>query len=69
MSQGFIHVYDKIFFSKTARPIKAQFHIEPPWEGGKKVYINGPGHMTEMAVMPIYGKTLQKSSPLELIVL
>ena len=22
-------------------------------EGGKKVYINGPGHMTKMAAMPI----------------
>ena len=27
------------------------------------VYINGPGHMTKMATMPIYGKNLQKSSP------
>ena len=35
---------------------------------GKKIYINGPGHMTKMAVMPIYGKNLQKSST-ELIVL
>ena len=35
---------------------------------GKKVNINGPGHMTKMAVMPIYGKNLQKSST-ELIVL
>ena len=36
-----------------------------------KVYINGPGHMTKMAVMPIYGKNLnnllqnQKSYDLE----
>ena len=35
--------------------------MEPPWEGGRKVYINGPGHMTKMAAMPIYGKNLQKS--------
>ena len=20
--------------------------MEPPWEGGTKIYINGPGHMT-----------------------
>ena len=34
--------------------------MEPPWEGGTKVYINGgPGHMTKMAAMPIYGKTLK----------
>ena len=40
-----------------------------PLRKGKKVYINGPGHMTKMAVMPLYGKNLQKSSPTELIVL
>ena len=27
-----------------------------PWEGGAKVYINGPGHMTKIAARPIYGK-------------
>ena len=26
------------------------------------MYINKPGHMTKMAAMPVYGKTLQKSS-------
>ena len=41
-------------------PIKAKFHVEPPWEGGMKVCINGLGHMTKMAAMPIYGKNLQK---------
>ena len=34
--------------------------MEPPLEGGTKVYINGPGHMTKMAAMPIYGKNLKK---------
>ena len=33
--------------------------MEPPWEGGTKVYMNGPGHMTKMATMPIYGKNLK----------
>ena len=47
-----------IFSSETAWPIKAKFYVEPPWEGGTKVYINGPGHMTKMAAMPIYGKNL-----------
>ena len=41
------------FSSETAWPIKAKFYVEPPWEGGTKVYINGPGHMTKMAAMPI----------------
>ena len=44
--------------------IKAKFDVEPPWEGGTKVCINGPGHMTKMAAMPIYGKNLKKSSSL-----
>ena len=39
----------KIFFSEIAWPIKAKFYVEPSWEGGTKVYINGPGHMTKMA--------------------
>ena len=43
-----------IFSSKAAWPITAIFHVEPPWEGGTKVYINGPGYMTKMAAMPIY---------------
>ena len=28
--------------------------MEPPLEGGTKVYIKGPGHMTKMAAKPIY---------------
>ena len=53
---------DLLLSSETAWPIKAKFYVEPPWEGGTKVYINGPGHMTKMAAMPIYGKNLKKSS-------
>ena len=34
--------------------------MEPPWGGGTKVYINGPGHMTKMAATPIYGKNPSK---------
>ena len=54
--------FSNIFSSETAWPIKAKFYVEPPWEGGTKVYINGPGHMTKMAAMPIYGKNLKISS-------
>ena len=43
--------------------------MEPPCGGRKKVYINGPGHMTKMGATPIYAKNLNKSSPTELIVL
>ena len=35
--------------------------MEPPWDGGTKVYSNGSGHMTKLAAMPIYGKTLKKN--------
>ena len=58
-----------IIFSETACPIKAEFDVEPPWEVGKKVYINGTGHMTKMAAMLIDGKNLQKSSHTELMAL
>ena len=51
----------KDLFPKTAWPIKAKLYVEPPWEGGKKVYINYSGHITKMAAMPIYGKNLLKS--------
>ena len=54
--------FSNIFSFETAWPIKAKFYVEPPWEGGTKVYINGPGHMTKMAAMPIYGKNVKKSS-------
>ena len=54
--------FSNVFSSETAWSIKAKFYVEPHWEGKTKVYINGPGHMTKMAVMPIYGKTLKKSS-------
>ena len=31
-------------------------------EVGKKVYMFGPGNMTTMAAMPIYGKPFKRSS-------
>ena len=51
-----------VFCSETAWPIKAILYVEPPWAGGTKVHRNGPGHMTKIAAMPIYGKNLKKSS-------
>ena len=54
---------------QTSSPLKphtnqSQILCGAPWEGGKKVYINGPCHMTKMAAMPIYGKTFKNlSSP------
>ena len=51
-----------IFSSETAWQIKAKFYVEPPWVGGTKVCSLHLGYMTKMAAIPIYGKTLQKSS-------
>ena len=48
--------FSKIISSETAWPIKAKFYVEPPWEGGSKVCINGPDHMPKMSATPIYGK-------------
>ena len=47
---------------ETIGPMKLKFHVETPLEEGTKVCSNGPGHMTKMAAMPIYGKNhlLQK---------
>ena len=41
-------------------PIETKFHVEPPWDGGMKIYSNGPDHMTKVAAMPIYGKNMKK---------
>ena len=35
--------------------------MESPWDGETKIYSNGPGHMTKMAAMPIYGNNLKKN--------
>ena len=45
--------------SEITGPIEAKFHMEPPLDGGTKVCSNGPGHMTKMAAMPIYGCVCQ----------
>ena len=45
-----------IFSSETTGRIELKFHMETPLDGGTKVCSNGPGHMTKMAAIPIYGK-------------
>ena len=51
--------FSNIFFSETTGPIEAKFHVEPPWDRGTKVCSKGPGQMTKIAAMPIYGKKLK----------
>ena len=57
--------FSDFFFLETAWPIEAKFYLEPPWDMGMIVCSNGPGHMTNISAMPIYGKNLKKSSSLE----
>ena len=57
--------FSNFFFLETARPIEAKYQIEPPWDRGREVCLNGPGHMTSLAAMTIFGKNLKKSSSLE----
>ena len=52
----FCHEAAHFFSLETAWPIEAKFYVEPPLDGGTKVWSNGLGHMTKMAAMPIYGK-------------
>ena len=51
--------FSNLFSLETARQIEAKFHVEPPWDKGMKDCSNSPGHMTNMATMPIYGKNLK----------
>ena len=51
--------FSNFFSLEAARPIETKFHMGPPWDRGTKVYSNGPGHMTKMAAIPIYGKNLK----------
>ena len=71
-----MHVYNHYFqTSSSLKPLgksMLNFIWSLFWEEKMKVYINGPGHMTKMAAMPIYGKNLkifllqnQKSCDLE----
>ena len=54
--------FSNIFSSETTGPIEAKFHMEPHWDGRRKVYSNGLCHMTKMAAMPVYVKNLNKPS-------
>ena len=55
-----VSTFSNSFSSETTGPIEAKFHVEPPWDGGTKVCLNGLDHMTKMAAMPIYGKNFKK---------
>ena len=54
---GAISPFLNIFFTESAWPIKVKFHVESFGKGNKDL-CNGPGHMTKMAVMLIYGRNV-----------
>ena len=43
------------FIKRNPMPNQCQISYGASLGRGKKVYINGPGHITKMAAMPIYG--------------
>ena len=51
-----LSTFSNIFSSETTWPIKLKIHMKTPKDAGTKVSSNGPGHMTKMAAIPIYGK-------------
>ena len=51
-------IFSNFFSSITAVPIEAQFHVALSLGRGMEVSSNGLGHMTKMAVTPIYVKNI-----------
>ena len=51
-------IFLNLLSSITARPIETKFHVEPPLDRRTEGCSNGPGHMTKLATMSIYGKNL-----------
>ena len=56
-----VHIFKHLLL-RNRLANQSQILCGASWEGGTKVCINGPGHMTKMAAMPINGKNLKKSS-------
>ena len=44
--------------SKATDPVLIKFHVQPLGPRKQFVLTNGPCHTTNMAALPIYGKTL-----------
>ena len=60
-----LSTFSNVFSPGTTGPIEAKFHNGASLGQGTKVCSNGPGHMTKMSAMPIYGKNIKKSSSLK----
>ena len=55
--------FSNIFSSETTEPIEAKFHNGASLGWGNKRLLSGPGHMTKMTAMSIYGKNLLLQNP------
>ena len=58
-------IFSNFFYLETAGPIEGKFHMKPSRDEEMNDCSNSPGHMTNMAAMPIYGKNFKKSSSLK----
>ena len=48
---------------KVTWTIVTKLNVEPPGPEGTRIYLICPDHMTNMATMPVHGKTSKASSP------
>ena len=46
--------FSNFFSLETAGPIKAKFHVEPPWDGGTKDCSNGPPYPYMVKTLKIF---------------
>ena len=53
-----VHIFKRLLL-RNRLANRSQILCGASLGGGTKVCINGPGHMTKMAAMPIYGKNLK----------
>ena len=51
-------MFKHIFILETIGPIELTLHTKSPYDRLANIYTNCSGHMTKVATMPIYGKTL-----------
>ena len=57
--------FSNVFSIEISGPIKAKFHVKPPWDEGTSLCSIGPGHMTERPTCPFMEKTFKILSGIE----
>ena len=61
-NQGLTYFEELKPLLKSNWPVVIKFHIKPPDVERTNIFPNHPGHIINMAAMPIYGKIFKKSS-------